>query len=117
MKECTACHSTYPPTFSHCPRDGALLVDRDAWSAGGVIRGKYRILNQCGAGAMAVVYKAEHIPFREVRALKVINAALANDETFVRRFKQEALLARRLQHPNVVRIDDIEDAEIGRAHV
>jgi len=63
---------------------------------------------------MATVYKAEHIHFKENRALKVINSDLAADESFVKRFIQEAITTRRLQHPNAVRVDDIEKAEDGR---
>lgn len=63
---------------------------------------------------MATVYKARHVHFGELRALKVIETAMSADETFVRRFTQEAILTRRLQHPNIVRVDDIDTAEDGR---
>jgi serine/threonine-protein kinase len=78
-----------------------------------VVREKYRILGEIGTGGMATVYKAEHIHFGEIRALKVMSSELAADESLVRRFMQEAKLSRRLQHPNAVRVDDIDRAEDG----
>ena len=78
------------------------------------IRGKYRILGKLGQGGMATVYKALHVGFDEVCALKVINQELASDLSFVKRFGQEAALTRKLQHPNAVRVEDIDQADDGR---
>ena len=79
-----------------------------------MIRGKYRILGKLGQGGMATVYKALHVGFDEVCALKVINQELASDPSFVKRFGQEAALTRKLQHPNAVRVEDIDQADDGR---
>jgi len=79
-----------------------------------MIRGKYRILGKVGQGGMATVYKALHVGFDEVCALKVINVELAGDLSFVKRFGQEAALTRKLQHPNAVRMEDIDQADDGR---
>ncbi len=79
-----------------------------------MIRGKYRILGKLGQGGMATVYKALHVGFDEVCALKVINQELASDLSFVKRFSQEAALTRKLQHPNAVRVEDIDQADDGR---
>jgi serine/threonine protein kinase len=43
-----------------------------------------------------------------------MDPALTQREDFVRRFRREALVARRLQHPNVVRVDDIDETDDGR---
>ena len=114
MKACPNCHASYPLTYTHCPRDGSALIDAGSWQEGTVVRGKYRILGKLGEGGMAVVYKAMHTRFEELRALKVMNAELAHDHDFVKRFLQEAVLTRKIQHPNAVRVDDIEEAEDGR---
>jgi serine/threonine protein kinase len=66
---------------------------------------------------MAAVYKALHVRFKEPRALKVVNPELANDANSVRRFEQEAIITRKLQHPNAVRVDDIDEAEDGRPFI
>jgi serine/threonine protein kinase len=66
---------------------------------------------------MGAVYKAHHEIFDELRALKVMNADLVRDEVFVKRFKQEAVIARKLDHPNAVRVHDIDEAEDGRPFI
>ena len=40
-----------------------------------LIRGKYRIIEKIGQGAMGAVYKALHIRFNELRAIKVMMAS------------------------------------------
>lgn len=113
MKTCPTCNATYPSRFSVCPQDGAKLAEAFGWDDGSIIRGKYRILSKLGQGGMGAVYKASHMVFDELRALKVINAELITDETFLKRFKQEAVIARKLDHPNAVRVDDLDESEDG----
>jgi serine/threonine-protein kinase len=66
---------------------------------------------------MGAVYKALHLAFGELRALKVIAPELLHDRLFVERFKHEAVITRKLQHPNAVRVDDIDEAEDGRPFI
>src|SRR5260370_30780304 len=66
---------------------------------------------------MGVVYKALHLRFNELRALKVISAALAGDSNFTRRFETEGVMTMKLQHPNAVRVDDIDEAEDARPFI
>jgi serine/threonine-protein kinase len=113
LKTCPACHATCPGDFTVCPRDAAPLIEALVWSPGAVIRGKYRVLSEIGRGGMGAVYKAAHLRFNELRALKAMSPELMNDVVFRKRFEHEAVFARRLQHPNVVRIDDIDEAEDG----
>ena len=87
------------------------------WPEGTLVRGKYRILSKIGQGGMGSVYKALHVSFDELRALKVMSPELLRDELFVRRFKHEAVITRRLQHPNAVRVDDIDETEDGRPFI
>lgn len=117
MKSCPTCQASYPNNFALCPRDGTALVEAGAWSEGTLVRGKYRILSKLGQGGMGSVYKAIHVAFDEMRALKVMSPELLSDELFVRRFKQEAIITRKLQHPNAVRVDDIDETEDGRPFI
>jgi serine/threonine protein kinase len=113
MKQCPICDTSYPDEDTTCSTDGALLVEIREWAPGSIVRNKYRILGKVGQGGMGIVYKAEHMVLEEVRALKVMNPSLATDQKFVRRFRQEAQAARRLQHANAVHVDDCEQADDG----
>jgi len=114
MKSCPTCKATHPNEFIVCPQDGTSLVELGEWTEGTVIRGKYRILSKLGKGGMGTVYKVMHVAFNEVHAVKVINPSLMDDDLFVKRFKHEAVITRKLRHPNAVRVDDIDEAEDGR---
>jgi serine/threonine-protein kinase len=70
-------------------------------------------MRRLGVGGMATVYQAEHVHFHETCALKVINRSLIHEESVVERFMREAVLTRRLRHPNAIRVDDIDRAEDG----
>ena len=117
MKTCPTCQGSYPNNYAVCPQDGSALEDVGIWTEGSVIRGKYRILSKVGQGGMGAVYKALHLAFDELRALKVIAPGILHDQLFVRRFRQEAVITRKLQHPNAVRVDDIDEAEDGRPFI
>ncbi|HEV2233512.1 MAG TPA: serine/threonine-protein kinase, partial [Terriglobia bacterium] len=117
MKACPTCKSTYPQSFAVCPQDGTRLEELGVWAEGTVVRGKYRIISKIGEGGMGAVFKALHLRFNELRALKVISAQLASDANFINRFEKEAVLTRKLQHPNAVRADDIDEAEDGRPFI
>src|SRR5579863_4961127 len=117
MRICPTCSTTYPTQVGFCPKDGSPLAELQEWAPGATIRGKYRILSTVGQGGMGSVYKALHLGFHELRALKVLNQQLAADARFVKRFKQEAFTTRKLQHPNVVRVEDIDETEEGQPFI
>jgi serine/threonine protein kinase len=117
MKTCRVCQRSYSTHFANCPQDGTPLMQSEEWAAGTMVRGKYQIIEKIGEGAMGTVYKALHMHFQEMRALKVIAAKLSKDKAFVKRFEQEAILARKLQHPNAVRVDDIDETEDGQPFI
>jgi serine/threonine protein kinase len=117
MKTCPTCQKGYPDNFAICPDDGAQLQEPFSWTEGKIVRGKYQLIAKVGQGGMGSVYKALHIAFGEMRALKVIAPELLSDELFVKRFTHEAVITRRLQHPNAVRVDDIDKAEDGRPYI
>jgi serine/threonine protein kinase len=114
MRTCPTCKMKFPMNVTFCLQDGTPLVDTQELTEGAVVKGKYRILSKTGQGDMSIVYQALHLRLDEVRALKVMDAELARDPLFRKRFEQEALLTRKLQHANVVRVDDIDETEDGR---
>src|SRR6266498_833420 len=60
---------------------------------------------------MSVVYRAENPRLGNVVALKLLSAALAEDETFRERFVRESRTAASIAHPNIIPIHDAGDAE------
>lgn len=69
------------------------------------VRG-YRVLRQIGEGGMSKVYLAQRGALESPVVLKIVDAKLAQDETFVLRFARECQLLARIQHENVVKIHD-----------
>src|SRR5688500_19347726 len=63
---------------------------------------------------MGVVYKARQISIDRVIALKMLNAQMAADPTWVQRFYNEAKACSRLQHPNTIRMFDFGQTQEGR---
>ena len=71
--------------------------------------GVYDIGKQLGIGGMAQVYEAQRVGphgFTKRVAVKRILPAIARDPAFVRMFIDEAKLAARLEHPNIVQVFD-----------
>ena len=64
--------------------------------------GPYEVLTPLGAGGMGEVYRARDERIGRDVAVKVLPAALAENEDRLRRFEQEARAAGRLNHPNVL---------------
>jgi serine/threonine-protein kinase len=117
MKYCDQCRSSYPNEFNVCPIDYSPLRVTSELFPGITIRDKYLIMDKVGEGGMGAVYRARHLAFNEIRALKVVHSSLVEDRGFIKRFKTEAIIARRLQHPNAVRIDDLDSTEDGRPFI
>ena len=84
-----------------------MQADDQADPLVGQTLGPYRLQERLGGGGMGRVYRAVHIGLRQPRAVKVLSSAVADDPTFVARFKREARLAAGLRHPNVVPIYDV----------
>lgn len=66
----------------------------------------YRLIEQAGAGAFAVVWRGYQPSVDRQVAIKQIRAELASRPDFIRRFETEAHLVARLQHPHVVPLID-----------
>lgn len=61
----------------------------------------YRILEKVGAGGMGVVYRAHDEQLERDVAIKVLLAGSLEDPAARKRFKQEALVLARINHPNI----------------
>jgi serine/threonine protein kinase len=70
------------------------------------IVGRYRIEGRLGVGGMSTVHLAFDSRLERYVAIKLLAEHLADDPTFVSRFRREALAAARLVHPNIVQVFD-----------
>ena len=73
--------------------------------------GRFRIVRKIGQGGMGVVYEAKQDNPERTIALKVIRPG-ATSENILRRFKFEANVLGRLQHPGIAQIHEAGTAEI-----
>lgn len=76
---------------------------------GRVLSGRYRLIAPVGTGSSAQVYLADDVRLRRRVAVKILHAALADDDAFLRRFRAEAQAAAALNHPNIVAVYDWGD--------
>ena len=91
MKYCPKCFKKYPLHVERCTDDGSYLVapmDKDL--VGEVLDDRYTVLERIGKGGMGVVYKAEQHLIKRIVALKVLRRDIAQDESAVKRFLNEA---------------------------
>ena len=62
----------------------------------------FLLLEKLGAGGMGEVWKAKQISMKRDVALKILSPELSQNEEFVERFLNEAVMTGRLQHPNII---------------
>jgi Tol biopolymer transport system component len=77
----------------------------------GTMLGPYEILEPLGAGGMGEVYRAHDPRLKRDVALKVLPAELASDPERLERFQREAETLAALNHPHIVTIFSVEEAE------
>jgi serine/threonine protein kinase/Tfp pilus assembly protein PilF len=70
----------------------------------------YRVTAKLGAGGMGEVYLAEDTKLGRQVALKVLPAELADDHARLRRLQREARALAALDHPNIVTVFSVEEA-------
>ena len=126
LDDCHACrelvahtaHALIPTVDDRPRRDPALEATEPSatpeFSADdigpGASVGRYRIVRRLGAGAMGVVYAAEHRDLRRSVALKVVRADPDGDDDehqLRARLLREARAASAVRHPHVVTVHDV----------
>ena len=73
--------------------------------------GKYTLRRKLGAGGMGVIWEAEETAVRRVVALKMIRGFVFSSEADKARFRNEAQAAAQLDHPHIVPLYEVSEAE------
>ncbi|WP_437676120.1 serine/threonine-protein kinase [Sorangium sp. So ce131] len=98
------------------PVDGPLPPDidpdqprptKEAPLVGRLLHDRYRILGVIAKGGMGMVYDAIHIGLRRRVAIKTLRGQYAQSKTAIARFHNEAAVAGRFGHPNIVEVYDL----------
>jgi serine/threonine-protein kinase len=85
--------------------------------AGMVLGGKYRIVRKIGSGGIGVVYAAEHVSLGHEVAVKILRGAAARDGGEIARLRREAYIQVHVEHPNIVRVLDLDQMPDGSIYV
>ena len=78
--------------------------------------GRYEVIRAIASGGMATVHLARTVGeggFERLVAIKVMHPHIATDPAFVAMFLDEARLAARIRHPNVVATHDVQKSPAG----
>jgi serine/threonine protein kinase/protein involved in temperature-dependent protein secretion len=102
-------------------KDAAKMLAEDGASSTttlslGRTLGQYEIISLLGKGGMGEVYLAFDPRLDRKVALKLLLAGATRDEAHVRRFIQEAKAVSALNHPNIITIHEIGEAD-GRRYI
>jgi serine/threonine-protein kinase len=95
------------------------------WQADKMLQGKhkgfslgpYRLLDMLGKGGMGAVYLGEHTLMRRRCAIKVLPSKNIGSRSYLERFYREAQAVAAMDHPNIVRAYDVNQAKVGDADV
>jgi hypothetical protein len=75
--------------------------------AGTMTASRYRLVERLGCGGMGVVYRADDQELNQTVALKFLTPKLSGDPAATELLRREVGIARKVTHPNVVRVFDI----------
>jgi serine/threonine-protein kinase len=115
MTECPRCGRCEDAGVVNCPADGTAM--RPVPSVPRTVDNKYRIEQLLGRGGMGAVYRARDVRLDRLVALKVVRADLLGDPEARHRFRREAQIVARLQHPSIVAVYDYGTFADGGAYL
>jgi WD40 repeat protein len=73
----------------------------------------YELLDEIGRGGMGVVYRARQVALDRIVALKMIHYGPGCDAAALARFRAEAEVIARLQHPNIIQVHEVGNCAAG----
>jgi eukaryotic-like serine/threonine-protein kinase len=113
MRSCPHCFSPYSAEIEFCGIDGTRLQAFESDPLVGQDLDRYRIVQTIGDGAMARVYRARHKVLDREYAVKVLFGEIASDKSLAERFRREAQVISKLNHPNIVSVIDFGTTTAG----
>ncbi len=96
------------PILADAAKTESAAIRVGTLSLGQVLSGRFRVIRFLGQGGMGEVYEARDLDLGERVALKTIRPEIASAPGTMARFKKEIQLARRVAHPNVCRMFDLQ---------
>src|SRR5215813_4553884 len=88
-------------------------VNKSLKLVGRVLGDKFKLTACIGIGGSGAVYRADQMALGRTVAVKILNEELSVDARMIKRFRDEAMSASRLNHPNCVSIVDYGQATDG----
>jgi serine/threonine-protein kinase len=111
VKFCPHCSEFFPDDATFCPDDGTELRRLQDPLLGKTIASRYRLVKRLGAGGMSSVYLAHHVMIERKSAIKILRDDLSRNPVHRERFLREARAVNRINHPNIVEISDLGEAD------
>ena len=71
------------------------------------LNGRYELVKLIGSGGMANVFEARDLLENKLVAIKVLKEEYLTNDEFVRRFRNESKVIAVLDHPNIVKVYDV----------
>jgi serine/threonine protein kinase len=103
---CVKCNTPLPrvkiASAHKIPNDAAIQFKQ-----GELLANRYSVMQLVGRGGMGCIYRVKDNTLNEEVALKTLLPQYIRDKIVLERFFNEARIARRLAHPNIVRVHDI----------
>ena len=116
---CTACGADLPHPTLRPPSTDMLHEDtapgdhtdtRVRSASPNHLGDRYQLREVLGEGGWGIVYRAYDLKLREEIAIKILKSSLSTTPGEVERFKREIVTARKITHPNVIRIHEYGEA-------
>ncbi|GIV95885.1 MAG: hypothetical protein KatS3mg057_0542 [Herpetosiphonaceae bacterium] len=73
--------------------------------------GKYELLQRLGEGGMGAVYRSFHPQLNRPVAIKILPPVVGQDSSFRVRFQREGQTMASLNHPNIIRVYDVDEQD------
>jgi len=120
MKKCPSCRKEVDDNAQICPYCGYSFISDEPTFVNfsdiyfpelDIIKeklsNKYRVIGLIGRGGFSTVLKLKDFVLDRICALKILSRELILDPEMLERFKREARLYAKLDHPNIVQVYDV----------